>query len=650
MKRLHIYIMMLVAAMTMTSCEDFLDTSSPSTFTPEIVYNDASMTEKVLMGVYAKMTEDATYSQLLCYTFNCGSDIEIRSFTVDQPASSTDRAAANYLATPTNDKVKNAVSALYEAIERANLLIEGIEANAPASNKEVWKMHGEGVVMRAQCYRDLIRLLGNVPFKIESTKPDLSNVYLPKTDRFEIMEVLIQQLIDCADELPWKQATPERVTQGYCRGLAAQLALMRAGWNYSTDNEWVAPREDAADYYAIAREQCKIVMDNGGYSLVGPSKDANGRDMSGFETLWRSMCERKYVDNESLYEVGFVVARSSELGYTVGPRVRTSTVKFGYATQGQIFTTPEYFYSFHPEDTRRDVSVYYSYYEDISNTSKFANGVTGAYGLSENFISNAQEFRVGKWDPTWLPADWAAASYAAGGKVGTGINVTMMRYSDILLMFAEAENALNGATAAAKDALWQVRSRAIPSMTLADFSAYLGTKSFQQAIEDERRWEFIGEGMRKWDLLRWGKLPQAIIDMRAKNKALVLDWNYTFEFPTKTLADGTVVNRAVPQEVFYKYDSNNLYLEDVNIDYERPRPESAEYFSTTDGKIWIYVGTNQKTDAGATAEQYGKFMDQTASGMVDETGALVENGRPFYPIPSSMITDYNGVIGQDYGF
>ena len=86
-------------------------------------------------------------------------------------------------------------------------------------------MHGEAIALRAQCYRDLIRLLGDVPFKVEATKTDLSNVYLPKTDRFVIMERLIEQLLQYAGELPWRQDTPERISQGY--GLdACRLELL----------------------------------------------------------------------------------------------------------------------------------------------------------------------------------------------------------------------------------------------------------------------------------------------------------------------------------------------------------------------------------------------------------------------------------------
>lgn len=637
----RIYIVLLAALTHTTACNDFLDTTSPSEFTPDVVYNDASMTELALMGIYSKLTEDATYSQDLAFTLNCGSDIEIRSFTLGAPAGSTDRAAANYLATAGNRQTTRAATALYVAIERANLVIEGIEGAESyinRSNSDIVSAHAEAVTLRAQCYRDLIRLFGNVPFKIESTATDLSNVYLPKTDRFTIMETLIDQLIACADELPWKQSTPERITQGYCRGLAAQLALMRAGWNFTTDCTWQAPKSDAATYYAIAKEQCAKVIESGQYALT-----------SSFADFFYGQCQRNYQPEESLFEVGFVVARSSELGYTVGPRLITTTTRYGYATQGQIFTTPEYFYSFAPDDQRRDVSVYYTEYRDISKTATYPNGVTSTTGVSENIIGNAQQFRIGKWDPTWFKSDFASASYAAGGKIGTGVNYVMMRYSDILLMYAEAENALNGATQSAKDALYEVRSRAIPTLSKGSFETYLSTKTFQQAVEDERRWEFIGEGLRKWDLLRWGKLTEAIVDMRNTNWDLVANWHYDFEFATTTVG-GTTVQRALPQTLYYRYDGNNELITDINIDYAMDDPQDGSWFESNTGKVWIWGQTNQKTESGGALEQYRQYLDEFASGLVDASGALVSGGRPFYPIPGDMITDYNGILKQDYGY
>jgi hypothetical protein len=92
---------------------------------------------------------------------------------------------------------------------------------------------------------------------------------------------------------------------------------------------------------------------------------------------------------------------------------------------------------------------------------------------------------------------------------GTGINWPMMRYSDVLLMHAEAENELNGPTAAAQEALRRVRQRAFDESAwdtkvdqyIQNVSASKAT--FFDAIVDERAWEFGGEMIRKYELIRW---------------------------------------------------------------------------------------------------------------------------------------------------
>ncbi|MDE6570013.1 MAG: RagB/SusD family nutrient uptake outer membrane protein [Alistipes sp.] len=667
MKKLYAYVLMFAATgFGVTSCSDFLQPESPSAFTPELVYENYDFTYKGLMGVYSKFNEDATYSQYLGIILNCQSDTEIRSFTVTKPASDDGRGTTNYMEATDGSgaMVTKAVEALYVAIERANLLIEGIEGSAAYKSGETdfVQMHGEAIALRAQCYRDLVRMLGNVPFKMEATKTDLSNVYLPKTDRFEIMETLIAQLQKYESELPWKQETPERITRGYAHGLCAQLALMRAGWNFTPEGEWVEPADDAREYYKIAMDQTKTVMDEGGYSLTQASAD-----YSGYETFWRTINQRQYVDNEVLYQIGFILSRSSEFGYTIGPRIRTTTTKYGYGTQGQIFVPIEFYYSYHPEDTRRPVSVCFSDFRDMSSTSDYANAVESTTGISEYLISNPQEFRVGKWNTMWMPSDFAAASYAANTKTGTGVAFPMMRYSDILLMYAEAAYNYNGsATADAKAALKAVRQRAIPTMSDADFEAYLAGKAadrrgdkFMKAIKDERRWEFVGEGIRKWDLIRWGELAEAIADMKTACAEIIPENgepSYKFEFPTRKV-NGETVTRAIPKVVYYKYDANNEMIVDLNLDYELSKAPSAEYYSSLASggtTSWFYSQDEDtgevKLNSGITKPKssFKEYLEDIARGLADPKYGAVN--CPFYPIPANMIRDYNGVLQQDYGF
>ena len=89
----------------------------------------------------------------------------------------------------------------------------------------------------------------------------------------------------------------------------------------------------------------------------------------------------------------------------------------------------------------------------------------------------------------------------------TGINYPLLRYSDVLLMFAEAENELNGPSAEAQDAINQVRARAgIKTLAEVKPDAIASQADFFTEITEERFRELCFEGHRKHDLIRWGLL------------------------------------------------------------------------------------------------------------------------------------------------
>lgn len=93
----------------------------------------------------------------------------------------------------------------------------------------------------------------------------------------------------------------------------------------------------------------------------------------------------------------------------------------------------------------------------------------------------------------------------------TGINFPILRYSDVLLMFAEAENQLNGPTAVAQEAIDLVRNRAgLKNLSVVKTDAIASQESFFQEIVDERFRELCFEGHRKHDLIRWGLLEEKL--------------------------------------------------------------------------------------------------------------------------------------------
>lgn len=101
--------------------------------------------------------------------------------------------------------------------------------------------------MRAMVYFDLVRTFGDVPLKLESSKSDLSNAYMAKTDRDEVLDTLMNNLDEAIEYLPWADKvtgyTTEHTTKGYAHGLLAQIAMTRAGY---------VIREKAKDGYETA--------------------------------------------------------------------------------------------------------------------------------------------------------------------------------------------------------------------------------------------------------------------------------------------------------------------------------------------------------------------------------------------------------------
>ena len=271
---------------------------------------------------------------------------------------------------------------------------------------------------------------------------------------------------------------------------------------------------------------------------------------------------------------------------------------------------------------------------------------------------------VAKWDIRKMNDEWLNAVRASDAKIGYGINWIAMRYSDILLMYAEVMNELYGADAAnplggtamtARTALTEVHSRAFDNK--ANAQAYVAAISsgddFFNAIVDERAWEFAGECVRKYDLIRWGLLSKKIDQFKEDYRQLT------------TIA---------PKYIFYKMKADDEYSIDMSSIcwYEYPSFVS-EINNELDVKNaiknaadpnWKYVpgwGTfpNGKIEKDATTkhevfkEDGSTSNDSNLSGLTDyvSTGLnkTVKN-RHLIPLGSKTISESNGTLANSYGF
>lgn len=635
-----IYITVAAFSFMLSSCNDFLETSSDSKMTDETVYTSVYYTESAVKGIYDRIADAQMYAQRISINWSTNNDIEFVGADETSYNQDTNRGVSNYYATSGNSTL--IWTRIYQMIERANLVIQGIE-NSPLlssgtdKEKEAMKsLLGEAVAMRAMGYHELVKHWGDVPFKKEPTKNDLSNVYLIKTDRDSICDYLIKDLLAIEKNVPWvgqsagsvSYSNSERISRGFIKGLIARIALTRGGYALRDKPGYPMERgSDYLDYYKIARTQCEEIINEGKYRLK-----------SNYEDIWKDVCALKAdgANEENLYEVALGLSQSGEIGYSIGIRFYTNT-KYGYGNNSNVVNTSAYYYySFDKEDPRRDATIATIMYGNSSGDQK------------EVFQSNPLSYNFAKWDQRWMAENskWLAQNKAANGKWGYGVNWINMRYADVLLMYAETENELNGPTESAKNALKQVRARAFAgtkneSKNVTDYVNNLGSKgAFFQALVNERAWEFGGEAIRKFDLIRWDLLGRKIKEQQVAFLAMI-------NGETANIFGKEVLS--LPQNIYYKYkddkenidkDSTNYYAADIALD------------ALDDNQLKARGYTKVKWMSGFAEDNKKSYRERIrlfSSGLFKEYNKVCDN-RYLYPIHSSVIGDYQGVITNSYGY
>jgi hypothetical protein len=511
-----------IVLLSFNSCNKFLDQKPITDVSTEVVFSDVPSALKALAGVYSRMVGDAGYGIRVSLYYPLDTD------EMQGPTGSGDndrRDIARYNATPGNAQITNPFNQMFTGIEYANICIANIPKMAMYSNgtdqekKKLQRMYGEALTLRAQFYTEAIRNWGDLPanFAPASTLAT-SNPFPARTNRDTLYDRLLEDLKLAATLVPWRNelsaigdGADERITKGTVKGLRARIALYRGGFSLRQDGV-VKRTADYLKYYQIARDEAAEVMASNQHSL-NPS----------YKALWKDQVNARAVadpNGELMFQasgIGGVGAGDTKLAYYNGPSVN----KLGNKS---INVLPTYFYAFDSTDLRRDVTCAI-YNVDTDGKIKLGQAITaicdGKY--RRDWISN----------PTVSPTD--KIQYFS-------LKWQILRYADVMLMFAEAENELNGPTTAAYNAVNQVRRRGYGQSITApnaavDLPAGLSKASFFTAIVKERSLELGGEGVRKYDLIRWNMLASKV----AETKAALLAMS-TLSAPYNTL----------PTSMFYK--------------------------------------------------------------------------------------------------
>jgi hypothetical protein len=612
MKKIYFAIIIL-AIISLQSCKKFLVADSPSLTDLEFVFSTEADAKKSVNAIYALFNVDA-YTSRLSNNFSGNTDIECGG--VGNSPDNSRRDIWSFECTPANNDLLTVWNNGYNAINRANECEKGLlEVALPKdpSNKVYNNLLGETKTLRALWYYWLMNHWGDVPFKTTPSRAG-DNFYLGRTGRDTILSFLINDLIEVEPKMSWASELDfgiERINREFVIGLIARLSLMRGGyWLYP--DQTMKRKDDYLKYYEIANTYTKKLM------------ELKPRALPDYATVFKNVNQYvKPLNSDVLYEVAFHPG-FGDVGWNHGIRVDAGTHLFGSGSN-YLSLPITYYHSFDTTDKRLPVTCFLVYFDKDLNQQP-----TGATSIAP-----------GKWNRMQVPTPLGATTAK-----GTGINWPLMRYSDILLMFAESENEINGPTAAAQEALRKVRKRAFAESLWADkVETYITTvsaskQSFFDAIVNERAWEFGGECLRKYDLARWNLYGKKVAESRNGLIQMGIDGVST---------SGTGIYYQLPDYMYYKRSADGKTITWYNP-FRRaavvpPIKNSPTVGDNPDGYeriAWTRSMYNTTTGGPASSPL------TTWRGYDDYTG--VKPLRYMLPLHSSVITNSLGTLQNQYGY
>lgn len=595
---------------SMTSCSDWLEMEAYTSDDIETTFSDEVRADKFVQGCYRGLIHNEMYYQL-------GMGETVMHSCEDGSTNNSKYMMCNY---KFDALIPATVTTIYKEqyriIEATNIAISNLN-KMPETEKRN-QLLGEAICIRAFCYLNLIRIYGDVPAvytPLEEMDPNDENTFYPKrSSRDEIYDKVISEVQSVIDWLPWFEEsdyqTPERITKQGAYALLARLALYAGGYSLRWNLETNAPatlkmarRDDATrvkELYQIADNACFQIINHGSNSLVQAHED-----MSGFQYLWYNHCQRNFAatNTEILWETAqYGDVTNSQFTIYAQPGSRGGKYASLKAMQ---FMLPTYYLSFNPKDTRRDVScTSYSIYFLKKGS---ANDTWVDVGTTYSCIM------PGKFRLSWCVAPQSNKQ--------RNLDIPIFRYADVLLMYAETQNYLNnGPTQTAKNALQEVRNRAGVGEELTIPNEQ---EAFDDAIVQERKWEFATEFTLRTDLIRMNRLAKEL----AKTKQAMKD-----------LSDRKNEYANIPTYRLYKFHIDAQEYGDKFL--------AVDYIDLTDPSE-IEVVKNVPT----AKEEYDAFQEKILN-IVKAHNIEVSNGDKWYPVNmfEAYTSTFNGNSRKMVGF
>ena len=506
MRNIYRFLIGAAAVTSLFSCS-FFDVE-PQVICSDTFYNSEAEVKYGLAGVYGAISKEQFYGNF--YSLMYANVDDLCYFNRD--------ISTNYLQycrhNASTSQVYDIWTAIYQGVNNANAFMEAV---VNTEYDKEGRYFNEARFLRAYYHFLLAQSFGDVPLRTKAVKtPD--EVMSPATPQYDILTWAAAEMEAClplASEEVTEQ--PSRVTKTTMQGILARVYLFLAGESVKGG--------DKTEFLTKARDYAKAVIDSGkhdlnpDYSRVFINMIEDEYDTEYHESMWEAefLGDRSSAENWSNGRIGDLLGLQS--GDSASSKYTEFNCNYAYGQyDGSLKLWDLYWQTDRTADENALPTITdkrqewnlppYNYAGNAQQppygetTGKAVAGINKTPYIYNN-VSTSN-------DPTAAPAIRNCGKFRReiqyeGVKTSkllyTTINYPILRYSDVLLMYAEASNELSGPTQETYDCVVKVRTRAgVATLPIGSYDK----DSFRELVRNERGRELCFESIRRFDLIRWG--------------------------------------------------------------------------------------------------------------------------------------------------
>lgn len=444
-------------------CSDFLDEEDPSNLTPQSFYTIPDHAEAAIAAVY----DNARFYGDGAGIFSSNWQL-LEAPTGTSTTETAQNSDLNNLYSLTWDSntghIKNWWRGVYRLIAQANLVLDRVPEITPMDEAQKKRILGEAQFFRAWAYFYAVRLWGDVPLVLTPQSANSEDFFPTRTSQAEVYNQIVADLQAAENAgLPYTDESG-RISTAAVKALLAKVYLTMAG----------QPLNLGTEYYQLAADKAKEIIDNPGpialFATYGEVHDPSLGNMK--EHIFSLQYNNLVADNP----MGNMFPNFKPVSYR-GPSGTGSTVP-----------TTEFYNSYEEGDLRTVDQVGYFY------TTYYTNGSGEPFDLGAPYIF--KHFNVTANGTAGVP-----------GTAQDNLNVPILRFAEVLLIYAEAQNEVGGPTPEALAALKRIRDRA--GLTTPELGAF-DQNTFREAVWRERWHELAYEGKTWFDMVRLRKVYNSL--------------------------------------------------------------------------------------------------------------------------------------------